>query len=287
VTDTYKLTCLKCGRSMTLEQGPLKRPDTTIDECALCDEERNAVCYCSDFQSSGLPCLPGKCPNVPGKDWREGATRKQRIELNEPVDAPCECGDYKCSHSGTCGARPAFDFMLEGWPDSITLCDACKAEPIDIPIKPSLPRGGDAPGKESRRSDGSDLRAHENGRQGGHGVDPPQPITFRDENGEHRELIVGVDIPRSQAEFWRHATPEDLSRAGFAAGALHEVIEHHFAGRFALGSTYESVLADVARELEALRAFERYAAERIFMYDWRGDAETTALLKAIDEARKP
>lgn len=22
-------------------------------------------CYCSEYQSSGLPCLPGKCPNVP------------------------------------------------------------------------------------------------------------------------------------------------------------------------------------------------------------------------------
>ena len=23
------------------------------------------ACYCSDFMSSGLPCLPGRCPNVP------------------------------------------------------------------------------------------------------------------------------------------------------------------------------------------------------------------------------
>lgn len=39
-TDTFTLTCRKCGRSMRLEAGPMKRADTTIDECALCDEKR-------------------------------------------------------------------------------------------------------------------------------------------------------------------------------------------------------------------------------------------------------
>lgn len=35
----FTLTCRKCGRSMMLEAGPLRRTDTTIDECALCDEK--------------------------------------------------------------------------------------------------------------------------------------------------------------------------------------------------------------------------------------------------------
>lgn len=39
-SDTFKLTCLKCGRSMQIEQRIITRQDTTIDECALCDEER-------------------------------------------------------------------------------------------------------------------------------------------------------------------------------------------------------------------------------------------------------
>jgi hypothetical protein len=38
--DTFKLTCLKCGRSMQIEQRIVTRQDMTIDECALCDEER-------------------------------------------------------------------------------------------------------------------------------------------------------------------------------------------------------------------------------------------------------
>lgn len=39
--DGYKftLTCRKCGLAMKLEAGPLKRHDTTIDTCALCDEK--------------------------------------------------------------------------------------------------------------------------------------------------------------------------------------------------------------------------------------------------------
>lgn len=35
----YTLTCRKCGLAMKLEAGPLKRHDTTIDTCALCDEK--------------------------------------------------------------------------------------------------------------------------------------------------------------------------------------------------------------------------------------------------------
>lgn len=35
----FTLTCRKCGLSMKLEAGPLRRPDTTIDECDLCYEK--------------------------------------------------------------------------------------------------------------------------------------------------------------------------------------------------------------------------------------------------------
>jgi hypothetical protein len=33
---------------------------------------RDHACYCSDYQSSGMPCLPGQCPNVPV--WQEPHT---------------------------------------------------------------------------------------------------------------------------------------------------------------------------------------------------------------------
>lgn len=39
--DTFRLTCRKCGRSMQLVRKMLgASQDTTVDECALCDEER-------------------------------------------------------------------------------------------------------------------------------------------------------------------------------------------------------------------------------------------------------
>lgn len=34
------------------------------------------ACYCSDFNSGGIPCPPGACPNVP----------------EEPVISSCSCG---------------------------------------------------------------------------------------------------------------------------------------------------------------------------------------------------
>lgn len=49
----------------------------------------------------------------------------------------------------------------------------------------------------------------------------PMAITFTDGEGNHLELIVGSHIPRNQAEFWRHATQEDLARAGFEPNPCH------------------------------------------------------------------
>jgi hypothetical protein len=111
-------------------------------------------------------------------------------------------------------------------------------------------------------------------------VDSPKPITFKDANGEHRELIVGSEIPRSQAEFWRHATPDDLSRAGYSPGALEEAIELHFGGEFDVDDGYASVLARVAKELRALRALDAYVGAL------NDDPHVVKLLKEIDDARR-
>lgn len=35
------------------------------------------TCYCSDYQSSGLPCPPGKCPNAPKPDESEKVPESQ------------------------------------------------------------------------------------------------------------------------------------------------------------------------------------------------------------------
>lgn len=52
----------------------------------------------------------------------------QHIELDEPSDQACECASQEHNHAGfRCGARPARNFMLSGWPDSIIQCDACSA----------------------------------------------------------------------------------------------------------------------------------------------------------------
>ena len=53
----------------------------------------------------------------------------QTITLDEPTDHPCDCMSARCNHTGgRCGAKPARDFALSGWPDSMTLCDACSAD---------------------------------------------------------------------------------------------------------------------------------------------------------------
>lgn len=49
-----------------------------------------ACCYCSDFNSAGLPCLPGKCPNVPRWHLRAlylGKAFSTEIMLDDMSDA--------------------------------------------------------------------------------------------------------------------------------------------------------------------------------------------------------
>ena len=58
---------------LTIEQdnGMVLHPATVAQEALAADREETTVkpdpdaCYCSEYQSSGCPCLPGKCPNVP------------------------------------------------------------------------------------------------------------------------------------------------------------------------------------------------------------------------------
>ena len=52
----------------------------------------------------------------------------QTIEADEPTDAACSCRASSCLCEGKCNRKPARDFMLSGWPDSITLCELCSAK---------------------------------------------------------------------------------------------------------------------------------------------------------------
>src|SRR5690242_339625 len=64
----------------TCHSGPLRAGQVHADWCALRQSKDSSPaggapvprtaphpdwCCCSDYQSSGLPCLPGKCPNNP------------------------------------------------------------------------------------------------------------------------------------------------------------------------------------------------------------------------------
>jgi hypothetical protein len=50
---------------------PFTEPDEAELDIAVAELKRiealpeSMNCYCSEYQSSGLPCPPGKCPNVP------------------------------------------------------------------------------------------------------------------------------------------------------------------------------------------------------------------------------
>lgn len=45
--------------------------------------ERDDACYCSEYQSSGLPCRPGECPNTP--------ERKSDAKAEKPDDQVVRC----------------------------------------------------------------------------------------------------------------------------------------------------------------------------------------------------
>src|SRR5512147_2928011 len=58
---------------------------------------------------------------------------KQRVVENHSIGFPCECAELACGHGGgKCGAVPAVEFMLSGWPDSLILCEACMPKPVVV-----------------------------------------------------------------------------------------------------------------------------------------------------------
>jgi hypothetical protein len=65
-----------CGRTPCIDKLVAQLPDPPVDQ----------ACYCSDYQSSGLPCLPGKCPNVPGKDWTRVPSGRIPVVLERVAD---------------------------------------------------------------------------------------------------------------------------------------------------------------------------------------------------------
>lgn len=96
------------------------------------------------------------------------------------------------------------------------------------------------------------------------------PITFTDDENSGRVLIVGAEIPRSQLDALRYATPDDLARAGYYEVAVDQdaaVAQEKLYG-----------------ELGALRALEEHARKPIISGHWYTELE--ALLNAIDGARK-
>lgn len=47
-----------------------------------------------------------------------------KVVIKDPKrDLPCEC-----AKGGVCGRKPAGEYMQEGWPDSILLCERCEAD---------------------------------------------------------------------------------------------------------------------------------------------------------------
>ncbi len=60
------------------------------------------ACYCSEYQSSGIPCPPGKCPNVPGRS-------------GEPSAVASELGTRDAARSGAERRRAMRQATWEDW----------------------------------------------------------------------------------------------------------------------------------------------------------------------------
>jgi len=64
------------GRALCFEHGGFR----FMSDCVECHPPRpeptlDGNCWCSEYQSSGLPCLPGKCPNAPRVHSQPGLGR--------------------------------------------------------------------------------------------------------------------------------------------------------------------------------------------------------------------
>ena len=118
---------LAARRKLAAESAPpaVETPGATGDDC----------CWCSDYQSSGLPCLPGKCPNNPANRCAAAPP------VPEVVGAKCpECrgigillsaeSDGLSEQCSTCGGIGGFMAESKDWDGNVlqrstSTCSAC------------------------------------------------------------------------------------------------------------------------------------------------------------------
>lgn len=113
------LTCPKCGARH-------------IDE----GEFATKVHHTHECQSCGLTWRPAVVPTVgvqflfKSEAPAQAKTRVRTIVTDRPAPGlVCECEHREHAHAQrACGASPARHFALDGWPDSMVLCEACSAE---------------------------------------------------------------------------------------------------------------------------------------------------------------
>jgi hypothetical protein len=109
---------------------------------------------------------------------------------------------------------------------------------------------------------------------------PPQPITFRDENGREWSLRAEQSEHEDGGCLIRDATPDDLSRAGYSERFAEEL-------KSKVADLSERALRRQEAEIEALRALAEHVRAYGSLDRWEAYCEVTqALLKAIDEARE-
>jgi len=56
------------------------------------------ACYCSDRMSGGVPCPPGKCPNVPIAAEEHPADKERRVALKQVLRAELARGTETTGH---------------------------------------------------------------------------------------------------------------------------------------------------------------------------------------------
>lgn len=79
--------------------------------------------------SHWMPCEIPEPPEPPGtltiEHPHELQVRIQKVVIRDPKDPAVRCDCYLAS-CGPCYQQGAGRFMLEGWPDSIVLCERCE-----------------------------------------------------------------------------------------------------------------------------------------------------------------
>jgi len=105
-------------------------------------------------------------------------------------------------------------------------------------------------------------------------VDPPQPITFRDDEGREWSLRAEQSEHEPGGCLIRDVTPDDLASAKYVHVDAYNWLLHR-AGFVAS-----------AKELEALRALEELVRAKFSLTAWAIGGDLGDLLKAIDEARE-